>query len=329
MRITANLTPRKIISEYSGRLVGAQKKEQPSSPQTAFSKEVVSLSTPRPTASKGLEKTALESTSQVSQELLARSPEPGSQLKTTTLPSFNRRTDPRWSSKLTDIMQHEAPDDRNPYPDLITKGHETTHGINNWLMNNGQPPDGGDGKWHLQIGLYLLDNKSVVIWEPDMKKDKVAAHVPSSLRGSRFDHYVAGAPAWNDHPLYLWDEWVAYTNGTEVGLDQLEEGKWNQGRRIASVGPMEFTIYALATGKAIAQHDPKRWKEDSQLRELLAYNSKRAMSAARAAQQSSELRHPNFDQYLTAFQTSPDADGLRRFCQDTFGPKFCKEVYGF
>lgn len=226
-------------------------------------------------------------------------------------------------------MQHEAPDDSNPYPDLITKGHETTHGINNWLMNNGDPPDGGDGKWHLQIGLYLLDNKSVVIWEPDMKKDKVAAHVPQSLRGSRFDHYVAGAPAWNDHPLYLWDEWVAYTNGTEVGLDQLDEKKWTQGRRIASVGPMEFTVYALATGKAIAQHDPTRWKEDSQLRELLAYNSKRAMKAARSAQKTPELQHPNFDQYLQKFRTSVDAEPLRQFCLDTFGEKFCADVYGF
>ena len=137
------------------------------------------------TPSAGLEKTAQATATGVAQTLLSQTPEPGSQLQTTPLPAFNRRTNPKWSSKLTDIMQHEAPDDRNPYPDLITKGHETTHGINNWLMNNGQPPDGGDGRWHLQIGLYLLDNKSVVIWEPDMKKDKVAAHVPQSLRGSR------------------------------------------------------------------------------------------------------------------------------------------------
>jgi hypothetical protein len=280
-------------------------------------------------STEGWNQTGLQAASQVAETLLATKPEPGSQLQTTSLLAFNRRVDPRWASKLTDIMQHEAPDDNNPYPDLITKGHETTHGINNWLMNNAQPPDGGDGRWHLQIGLYLLDNKSVVIWEPNMKKDKVAAHVPQSLRGSRFDHYVAGTPSWNDHPLYLWDEWVAYTNGTEVGLNQLEEGKWTQGNRIASVGPMEFTVYALATGKAIAQHDPKRWKEDSQLRELLAYNSKRAMAAAEAAQATPELKHPRFEEYLTSFRTSPDAAGLRAFCQEEFGTDFCKKVYGF
>lgn len=196
-------------------------------------------------------------------------------------------------------------------------------------MNNGQHPDGGDGRWHLQIGLYMLQNRSVVIWEPDMKKDKVAEHVPQSLRGSRFDHYVAGTPMWNDHPLYLWDEWTAYINGTEVGLDQLAAGKWNQGRRLASVGPLEFTVYALATGKTIAENDPDRWRQDSQLSELLAFNSRRAMAAVQAAQETEELRHPGFDQYLTNFRTAPDAEQLREFARTEFGDEFCQTVYGF
>lgn len=257
------------------------------------------------------------------------SPRPGSQLRWTELPPFNHRSNPVWAAKLTDIMRHEAPDDSNPYSDLITKGHETTHGINNWLMNNGDPPDGGDGRWHLQIGLYLLDNRSVVIWEPDMKKDKVAEHVPTTLRGSRYDHYVAGQPAWNDHPLYLWDEWTAYINGTEVGLDQLEAGKWSAGRRIAALGPLEFTVYALATGKAIAQHDPERWQNDPQLRELLAFNSERAMQAAQAAQQTQQFNHPSFERYLQDFRESHQAGPLRAFAVDTFGANFCREVYGF
>ena len=162
-----------------------------------------------------------------------------------------------------------------------------------------------------------------------MSKEKVAEHVPRSLRGSRFDHYITGATAWNDHPLYVWEEWNGYIVGTEVGLSQKEEGKWNQGPRIASVGAMEFTVYGLATAKAIKEHDPIRWNNDPQLREFMAHASKRAMSASISAQNTSEFKHPNFDEYLTAFRTSPDAAPLRDFARTELGAEFCQKTYGF
>lgn len=302
---------------------------EPASIRESLPTESVNIKPASPSLWRGLQQTASALAEAVVSSLTNAQPEPGSQLKSTPLPPFNSNSNPRWASKLTDIMQHEAPGDHNPYNDLITKGHETIHGIDNWLMNNGQPPDGGDGRWHLQSGFYLGDNKGVVIWEPDMKKHQVAEHVPRSLRGSRYKHYIEGARAWDDHPLYVWQEWNGYINGTEVGLNQKAEGKWTAGRRIAALGPMEFTVYGLATAKAIKQNDPQRWNSDPQFREFMAHASKRAMEAANLAQQTNEFNHPNFDEYQTAFRNSPDAASLRAFAKDELGEAFCKKVFGF
>ncbi|MCA9797285.1 MAG: hypothetical protein KC910_35990 [Candidatus Eremiobacteraeota bacterium] len=243
------------------------------------------------------------------------------------LPPFNQRQNAGWSSVMTDIAQHEAPDDNNPYDDLITKGHETTHGINSWLRNNVDPP--GPANWRPKAGFYLLENRSAVLYEPNFKKHEIIPYVPTSLRESRYDHYVAGQPAWDDHPLYIWDEWTAYINGTTVGLDQLDENKWTQGRRIASLGPLEFTVYSLAVAQATAELDPASWANDPQLKSLLAFNCERSMQVAQAAQATPELNHPRFDGYLEKFRTSPDASGLRRFARAELGADWCRQVFGF
>lgn len=99
--------------------------------------------------------------------------------------------------------------------DLITWAHETTHGLNANIRNA-----------HYKPGLrfnafYILDGKAVLLEEPaNLKLSTVAPKVPQSLRGKIYQLYMIDQQKyWNDRPLYTWDEWTAYANGTATRTD--------------------------------------------------------------------------------------------------------------
>lgn len=156
----------------------------------------------------------------------------------------------------------------------ITSAHECSHGIANTIRNTA----GG----HVNA-FYLGQDRAIVIPEPNIKKSDVAQYIPSQLRSSRFVLYISGQTSWNDNPLYVYDEFIAYINGAWAGIDlkrqenyiesDLSEsrlpyvasrttregkilfGSYNQplihfqGNRIID-GPVEFVSYA--TGLLIA-----------------------------------------------------------------------------
>jgi hypothetical protein len=137
---------------------------------------------------------------------------PGEHVSWLHYPAQNSKTGSGWGTALTDIAQHLPLSYGDTYwdSDLMTAGHETTHGINSELRNNYNKT----GKQ--ANGFYVLDDQAAIIVDPKIRKSAVAAYVPTSLRGDRYSTYVTGQTEWDDTPTYLFDEWVAYTNQSAI-----------------------------------------------------------------------------------------------------------------
>lgn len=247
--------------------------------------------------------------------------EPGSRMQIITLNAFNQRSNSSWTPKLKDIVNHEAPNDSNNYDSLITLAHETTHGINayirNKLNNTGKRAN----------GFYLFENRAVLVVEPNIRKSKVNSYIPQILRGDRYDTYLDGADDWDDTPTYIMDEWTAYINGAEVGVQLVQQGKFNSGWQDAVMGPLEFTIYAIALGTAVKELDPSYFDREIQFKEVLAFNINRAMETYFLGSVMQQFKWDRQDTYLKNFQQSADAQNLRNFVIGTYGQAWFKRVF--
>src|SRR5207245_4362211 len=96
--------------------------------------------------------------------------------------------DASWGMQLTDIARHLPSQYGWQYwdHDAITAGHETSHGIHAHLRNYEAPSPIG---WN---AFYVLGNKAAFVKEPNMRKSDVAAYIPTSLRGDRYQLYIVG-----------------------------------------------------------------------------------------------------------------------------------------
>jgi hypothetical protein len=135
-----------------------------------------------------------------------------------TVPA-TRRPWGRMPTKIRDLesrmpMWHSYRNSQYP-----TWAHETTHGLNNALRNK-----------HRTAGpinaFYLFDGVALLANEPQFTIESIASKVPAKLRGNIYDMYlVQQAGSWNDRPLYLFDEWVSYQNGSLVALDTKDSSR--------------------------------------------------------------------------------------------------------
>lgn len=110
--------------------------------------------------------------------------------------------------------------------------HEGTHGVNSQLRNQ------------TTNGFYLLGNRAIKLVEPPTKKSACAKHVPVDMQYSRFKNYVLGQRAFENTPLYIFDEWTAYLNSSKYVVAELP--KENKGTDCL-FGPVEFCAYGIAT----------------------------------------------------------------------------------
>lgn len=124
--------------------------------------------------------------------------------------------------------------------DRITAVHECSHGIASQIRK---------GRTN---GFYLLENRAIGLDEPDGKKSDCVKFIPADMRYGRFATYVTGQREWEDSPLYLFDEWVAYRNGAACLL--YEDGKEGLGTDYL-FGPIEFATYGIATAMAHPRAD--------------------------------------------------------------------------
>lgn len=228
-----------------------------------------------------------------------------------------------WGTALTDIANHLPSSYGSTYDDsdLVTFGHETSHGIHAHLRNY-ENDTGARAN-----AFYVLGDQAALVEEPDIRKSDMIPYVPASLRDFRFGTYVSGASSWDDTPLYIWDEWNAYVNGAEVGVGRVQEGKWNEGWRDQS-GNFEFVVYAMALAHAVSELDPSYFADYAQFREFLMWNTERAMALFEQHQSMSEFQSDSVASYYAAFQTASDAEPLRQFIRDTFGDAWAAQILG-
>jgi hypothetical protein len=145
----------------------------------------------------------------------------------------------------------------------VTWCHETTHGVHAALRDKHRLPAFYPGK-----GQFAL------VEPPAITLADVAAAVPKQLRGARYQLYlVKQRRDWNRDPLYVWDEWVAYNNGTTTAIE--EGGRSGKGTTDDAVACLEFSGYALTVAAAARQ---KGVPVSQQFREFLAWELRRSLS---------------------------------------------------
>lgn len=237
--------------------------------------------------------------------------------------SYNERED--MGEFLFDIETHLPEKYGNQYTfenDQNTWGHETTHGINahlNMLYGNIKE----------NYCFYVGNNKAAVIKQPDIKITQVANVIPEIHRKSRYKTYMVDqAGSWDDYPLYIFDEWVAYTNGGKVGVELLGKKLLRgSGEKTDAVHAcLEFNVYAMYVCMAVKKYDPNY--DNKQFLEFVAWNCKNSMEIYYTGSQYNYFNWDD-DKYLKELQMGESAKELREFVMSTFGEAWAKEVFNF
>jgi hypothetical protein len=225
------------------------------------------------------------------------------------------RSSSAWGDVLNDIVQH-CPEESVDYysdSDRVTHGHETSHAIHSYLRNHRNETG------ERANGFYVLGDRAALVREPGIRKSQVGEFVPQILRRSRFSTYVTGQSAWDDTPLYIWDEWNAYVNGTEVAMDLAQSGGWTFGWRDACMGTLEFVTYAVAVGLAVEKHDPIYLVDHPQFMAFLAWNVDRSMTLYEPCAQIADFAWDEQDDLYVTLRDHPDSATIRDFLRRALG----------
>jgi len=200
---------------------------------------------------------------------------------------------------VTDVESHLVAG--HPYRDAdrITWVHEGTHGIAGQLRNKYQQP-----------GFYLLENRAILMREPATTLAAVAATVPLSLRGEVYNLYLIQAQQWwQNEPTYVFDEWVAYANGSDARA-QLKITSRGEAVQYA----VEFIPYALCVPKAARSQNP-------QMKAFIRWHIERTLALYRASGVRSDT--------LNRLRTAKDAEALRQFTRTYLGADWTSRTLGF
>jgi hypothetical protein len=268
-------------------------------------------------------------------------PEPEPDVVFTDEPQL-RQVSEQLGKVLGDIESHMPAGHIYRDNDKITWGHETTHGIHSRLRQKYQ--QGGDnwqtirpifytknlsteemteifdmkpvGRFKTVTGkrinvMYPTGGKSVILTEPNSSVSAAARQVPSTLRGSVFNLYmVEQARSWDDISTYIFDEWVAYTNGSAVRLDL---GIKERGETVTFM--TEFSVYSICLAAACKS-------DDTQFKGFLKWHLSRAMDIY------NKSNVGGAQAYWTKFKENADSENLRGFCKSYFGESWTHKVLG-
>jgi len=203
------------------------------------------------------------------------------------------------SRLLADVESRLPPEMGYQYRDRdrATWCHETTHGVHAALRNRYRLP-----------AFYPGGGRCALVESPPLTLGEVAAVVPERFRGPRYSTYLVNARRdWEREPLYVWDEWVAYNNGTTTAIE--EGGRAGKALTDDAMACVEFSGYSLAV--AIAAHR-KGIPLTGPFRAFLAWELRRSFALSRQA-----LTIPSLawhDRRLQALWRNNDpfvAEGLR------------------
>lgn len=217
-----------------------------------------------------------------------------------------------------------------------TNAHETSHDIHAYLRNQNK------SRFDRPINaVYCLDSRGVIIEEPRILKSQVCAFVPARLQNFRYQTYVSGAKVWDRQPLYIVDEWVAYTLGAMVNVEDVQEGRYREVRRggVADMswscrlagqagygdgtdgvsGCLHLAIFSTALCMAIKEHDPEYWKTNRQFRRFVGWWMKEAHRTYMAGNAMPQFNYEMFDNLRKDLRTHADAEPMRAFLRENFG----------
>lgn len=238
--------------------------------------------------------------------------------------SQNDRKNEKWSKPLTDVVNHLPNNDKynaaydkyiKDY-DFVTSAHEWTHFINEYLsMKSGAGVS----------GYYLLNDKYVTLEDPEKMKG-IIPYVPLNLRGDLYDvYFVQNGSNSRVNPLYLFDEWTAYTNDVIVAVDQLENKlplnpftpDATQPRTAGNV--LEFTFYGIAVAMAVEESDPGYYKSDEgkKLVKFVKWNAERSIDIFNKAVKFKELNQNDerVKNFINEFKTSTNTQKMREWAE--------------
>jgi len=197
---------------------------------------------------------------------------------------------------LSDIESHMPSGHQYQSNDKITWAHETSHGLASLIRRN---------KYGYN-GFYVLENRAILIKEPNITISDAAKLVPSSLRGMAYDLYMVRQKQWNGQPLYIFDEWVAYTNGSTTRADLKITSRTESVQQM-----LEFSVYSISVAMASRTEDP-------QLKIFLKWNLARTMEVYKLNKNLGDLSR--CEQYLIK---------MKPFVGNYLGEDFVKEIFNF
>jgi hypothetical protein len=183
--------------------------------------------------------------------------------------------------------------------DPVTACHEGTHGVNSDLRQ----------AYH-KAGFYVLNDRAVLIDNPAITLTAVAREIPASLRGFCYNlYFVQQLRDWNEHPTYPFDEWTAYTNGTEARLRRNIPDRDDTVRF-----SLEFLPYSICVPKAMRAAG---LPEDPQMKAFIRWQAERCIRLG------AEIK------LTTPSMSAADAESLRDFCHLYFGARWTALNLGF
>jgi hypothetical protein len=212
------------------------------------------------------------------------------------------------SGFYADVMNHSrgAPFSQG---DRDTRAHETTHGINSEIRMSLLQGRRGNG-------YYVGRDMAVLLDEPRFKLADLIPFIPRPLRGNRFKLYLEEQQSgWNDMPSYIFDEGVAYLNGSRVSVEEAVEGETGKTDAVHSCA--EFSIYCTAFLMAAQKHDPDYFANNKQARLFLAWYVREAIGVYRSGQRFSQFRWD--EKYYEILKTGEDGRPIRDFWEKELG----------
>ncbi len=209
-----------------------------------------------------------------------------------------------------DVISHspvEAYGDKNG---RSTNVHETLHRMHSYWRN--QYVKQGHDRVNV---FYCLNGNICVLNEPDIKKSDVGQYLPSILKFDRYKLYIE-SQHWEDVPLYIYDELVAYTwdakcNVEDVNLNKYQ-GQWEDGVSAC----LEFSLYATALCMAVQEKDPEYWEKNKQFKMFTIWMLNEAYKTYISGYDLREFKWDKQDKLYLDFVNSDDAKKLREFMKE-------------
>jgi hypothetical protein len=128
-------------------------------------------------------------------------------------------------ARLRDAERQRDPADPG---DRVTWSHECCHGVSALA-------DIANGPRHERHSIYIGEGLTVDFAHPKITIREIAAAIPADDRTGPYGtmaatYLVEQAAHWNDRPIYLVEEWVAYTHGAiyreQAGFEGRADTHW-------------------------------------------------------------------------------------------------------